>query len=273
VAVLAQAACLLEVSAPKPGNVSRGRDFEDTTFEDFLLSAAAIGPAFARGVEAGVGAIVLQAVEDTRRLVSPNTNLGIVLLLAPLACAACRKGGALRDRLGAVLAHLTIDDARAVHRAIRLANPGGLGRVESQDVREEPTLPLREIMSLAAGRDLVASEYATGYEVTFGRAVPVLRRAREAGRGWSESVLEAYLDVLAEIPDSLIARKEGSATAEAVRSEARRVLAAGEAGSRERAAAVDAFDAALRGPGNRRNPGATADLTAAAIFVALAEGP
>ena len=104
IAVRCQAACLLEVVAPKPGNVSPGREFEDTTVADFLLSAAAIGPAFS--VAATVGETVLRAVTDTRRLVSVNTNLGMILLLAPLARAgqAARKSAIACPSSGLVTA-------------------------------------------------------------------------------------------------------------------------------------------------------------------------
>ena len=271
IAFLAQAACLLEASAPKPGNVSPGRDFADTTFEDFLLSAAVIGPAFGRSREVGVGETILEAVRDTRRLVRANTNLGIVLLLAPLARAAGEEGGPLRARLSRVLAGLTVADARAAYAAIRLANPGGLGRAEAQDVREEPTLTLREAMLLAAERDAIAREYVQDYDVTFRLGVPAVGLARAAGLGWAVAALEAYLRVLSEVPDTLIARKEGLPVAQAVSARAREVVAAGEPGSAARARATEAFDSELRSAGNRRNPGATADLVAAALFVALGQ--
>lgn len=271
VVLLVQAACLLEVSAPKPGNVSRLHDFEDARFEDFLLSAAAIGPAFAQATDATVGEIALRAVEDTHRVVKANTNLGIVLLLAPLARAVKGRPGTIRERVSRVLAALTVADARAVYAAIRLAAPGGLGRADAQDVRDEPTLTLREAMALAADRDTIAREYVTDYDVTFGIAVPALQRERAAGQGWSDAVEGAYLETLAQVPDTLIARKEGLAAARAVSERAREVLGAGPVGSAERGRATEVFDAELRGPGNRRNPGATADVMAAALFVALAQ--
>ena len=56
VAVAAQFACLLEVSAPKPGNVSPALHFHDTRYEDFLASAAAIGPAMATSGTRPLGA-------------------------------------------------------------------------------------------------------------------------------------------------------------------------------------------------------------------------
>ena len=167
---------------------------------------AALGPPG----EAGVGETVLRAVQDTRRWVAVNTNLGIVLLLAPLARAAAGNGAPLRSRLSRVLATLTVADAQAVYAAIRLADPGGLGQVEAQDVREEPTVTLREAMALAAERDTIAREYVTDYDVTFGLAVPALQRVRACGLGWPAAALESYLRVLAEVPDTLIARKRGT---------------------------------------------------------------
>jgi triphosphoribosyl-dephospho-CoA synthase len=271
IALCAQAACLLEVAAPKPGNVSRHHDFGDTRFEDFLLSALAIGAALGAAGETGVGETVLQAVHDTRRWVKANTNLGIILLLAPLARAAAGEAGPLRSRLSRVLAALTVADTRAAYAAIRVADPGGLGQVDAQDVREEPTVTLHQAMSLAADRDTIAREYMTDYEVTFGLAVPALRRARGRGLDWSTATLESYLHVLAEVPDTLIARKRGLATTRAVSERARVVLDSGEPGSPERVRATEAFDSELRGDANPLNPGTTADLVAAALFVALSE--
>src|SRR5207245_2900410 len=92
VAAAAQLACLLEASAPKPGNVSPFASFRDTTYEDFLASAAAIGPALAAAGEQPVGATIRAAVEATARWAPSNTNLGLVLLLAPLARPALRPG-------------------------------------------------------------------------------------------------------------------------------------------------------------------------------------
>jgi triphosphoribosyl-dephospho-CoA synthase len=252
--------------------VSRHHDFGDMSFEDFLLSAVAVGAALGASGAAGVGETVVRAVEDTRRWVAANTNLGILLLLAPLArAAASDTASPLRSRLSRVLATLTVADARAVYSAIRLADPGGLGQVEAQDVREEPTVTLREAMALAAERDTIAREYVTDYDVTFGLAVPALRRVRACGLGWPAAALESYLGVLAEVPDTLIARKRGHGAARAVSERAREVLGAGEPGSPERARATDVFDSELRGDANGLNPGTTADLVAAALFVVLCE--
>ncbi|HWC89353.1 MAG TPA: triphosphoribosyl-dephospho-CoA synthase, partial [Pirellulales bacterium] len=122
-------AALWEATATKPGNVHRGADFEDTTFADFVTSAVAIGPVFEQAAELRLGPLVLAAAAATRAAVATNTNLGMLLLMAPLAKA--RPGRPLEEEVGRVLGSLDADDARAVYEAIRLARPGGMGQVES----------------------------------------------------------------------------------------------------------------------------------------------
>ena len=276
VAVAAQLACLLEASAPKPGNVSPGRHFADTRYEDFLASAAAIGAPMSRANERPLGATVLAAIEETARWTRANTNLGIVLLLSPLARAALRLPGAghrqLRDALAEVLNATTVDDARDVYAAIRLANPGGLGRAETQDVADEPTMTLLEVMRLAAHRDGIAREYATMFQTTFEVGVPALRRARGDGLAWDDAVVETFLSLLAESPDTHVARRGGEAKAREVSAAARHALAAGGVRSAAGRQAVGDLDRELRDSRNIGNPGTAADLTAAAIFVVLLGG-
>lgn len=272
VTAAAQLACLLEVSAPKPGNVSPERHFHDTRYEDFLASAVAIGPALAEAGRQPLGRTIRRAVEDTLRWTRSNTNLGIVLLLAPLARAALCPDGALRDRLKRVLAGTTLDDAAEVYAAIRLARPGGLGEAAAEDVASTPTIPLRQAMGLAAERDAVAREYVTDFTLTFEVGVPALRAARRAGLAWTEAAIEAYLTLLEAVPDTHIARKLGPAEAAAVSRRAGEVRAAGGTQTAEGRKALAALDAELRDPQNRRNPGTTADLTCAALFVVILEG-
>jgi triphosphoribosyl-dephospho-CoA synthase len=271
VAGAAQLACVLEASAEKPGNITPRHDFADTTYEDMLRSAIALGPELGRAAERGVGDTVLAATRATRRVAGANTNLGIALLLAPLARAALL-GGRLRERLREVLGALTLDDARAAYAAIRAAGAGGLDEPVEHDVRAAPTVGLREAMVAAAERDSVAAEYATGYAVTFELGLPALDRALEDGLGPRAATVAVYLEVLAAVPDTLVARKRGRAAAERVSAGAASVLAAGGVRDDAGQAALRAFDASLRRDGNALNPGTTADLVTAVLFVALLEG-
>lgn len=270
VASAAQLACLLEVSAPKPGNVSPGLAFHDTRYEDFLASAAAIGPAFLTAGERPLGATILDAIQATARFTRANTNLGIVLLLAPLARAALAPhAGTLRERLAHVLAETTVQDAANVYAAIRLAHPAGLGRAEAQDVREDPTVSLRDAMALAAERDGIAREYATDFATTFELGAPTLAHARADGLDWSDAIVETFLTLLAAQPDTHIARKLGPAAAQEISAHARAVLQAGGVRGAAGRAQLAALDHALRDARNARNPGTTADLVAGAIYVVV----
>jgi len=165
---LVELACLWEATVPKPGNVHPGAAFADTTYNDFVLSARAIGPVFARAPHLSVGQLVLQAVQATRQAVGKNTNLGIILALAPLAKAVNETD------IPSILNQLTIDDAAQVYEAIRVAQPGGLGQADSQDVYDQPTVTLLEAMRLAADRDLIARQYVTGYREVLSFLLPTL---------------------------------------------------------------------------------------------------
>lgn len=265
----AQAACLMEVTARKPGNVHRYRDFDDASLMDFLLSAAAIGPPMEAACRQRVGETVLAGVRATRRVTRGNTNFGIILLLAPLAAVPLEEEP--RAGVEQVLARLDREDARLVYQAIREAAPGGLGEVPEQDVRAEPTLPLREVMALAAGRDLVARQYADGFRATFDDGVPALHSALAQGRDLETAIVLCHLHLMATFPDTLIARKRGQAEAEEAATQARRTLRAGWPDSADGRTESGALDAWLRAEGRGRNPGTTADLVTACLFVALRE--
>jgi triphosphoribosyl-dephospho-CoA synthase len=271
VAGAAQLACVLETSAEKPGNITPRHDFADTSYEDMLRSAIALGPELGRAAERGVGDTVLAAVRATRRVAPTNTNLGIALLLAPLARAALL-GGELRERVEEVLGALTLDDARAAYAAIREAGPAGLDEPVEHDVHAAPTVALREAMAAAAERDSVASEYATGFAVTFELGLPALHRALDDGLGPRAATVELHLRLLAAVPDTLVARKRGRRAAERVSAGAASVLTAGGVRDHAGRAALAEFDASLRRDGNALNPGTTADLVTAVLFVALLEG-
>ncbi len=272
VAQAAQIACLLEVSADKPGNVTRHKDFWDLKYEDFLFSAVAIGPAIREAGEKTVGEIILTAIRDTQRFVAYNTNLGIVLLFAPLAKAYGL--GRLRESLREVLASLTVDDAQNAYQAIRLANPGGMGRLEKYDISEEEEvdITLREAMWLAKDRDSIAREYVTNFENTFELGYPYLMRYWVESHKLLDSIVQTYLSILAEVPDTHIRRIYGPAVAEDISRRAKRALKLGAVFSAQGREAVRELDRFLREEHDGLNPGTTADLVTASIFVALLSG-
>jgi len=274
VAWAAQLACILEVNAWKPGNVSRMHDFADCRFEEFLVSAVAIGPAFREAARSLVGKTILEAVRATRGLVGTNTNLGMAVALAPLAKAAgTGHPDGLRAAVVEVLEDLTVEDALMAYEAIRAAAPAGWGKVERCDVYGgDADVTLRGAMELAKDRDALASEYVTGFELTFDVGYATLLRLWEGGCRLSDCILQTFLTILARAPDSLIARKNGPAAAERVSGLAQGVLKDGGVFSENGLEELKKLDLALRDERHRLNPGTTADLVAAAIFVFLVEG-
>jgi triphosphoribosyl-dephospho-CoA synthase len=278
VAPAAQLACLLEVSARKPGNVSPAHRFADIGYETFLASAAAIGGPLAGAATRPLGQTVRLAIDSTSAWTRSNTNLGIVLLLAPLARAALLSVEEpvahhdLRCAARRVVEETTVADAREVYGAIRRASPGGLGRVEAHDVADEPDITLLDAMRLAADRDSIAREYATAFELTFEIGAPALERARRDALSWDDAVVETFLRLLAQVPDTHIVRRHGSARAVEVSEQARAVLAAGGVRTPDGRHAITEMACRLTDGSQVANPGTTADLTTAAIFVVLLRG-
>jgi triphosphoribosyl-dephospho-CoA synthase len=260
-------ACLLEISAPKPGNVHRGADFDDLTFDELSISAVAIGPGMERASTQPVGQTVLQSIRATRQLVRTNTNLGIVLLLSPLA--AVPRTQPLADGLHQVLSQLTAADSADVYAAIRLAQPGGLARIDRMDIASAPPASLLDAMRHAESWDLIARQYVTGFETVFSSVAPRLLSGHAAGWSLANSIVHAQLRLMAEEPDSLIARKCGMDVAIQAACRAASILDSGQPGDESYHEALADFDFWLRSDGHRRNPGTTADLIAAGLFTLL----
>ena len=261
-------ACLAELDAPKPGNVHRFAPGHRMEVEDFVRSAeASAAPIASRG--ARVGTRVRAAVDATLKAVGQNTNLGIILLCAPLAAAVETQEAPFRPALARLLDGLDVSDAADVFSAIAAANPGGLGRAPRHDVNAPPAVTLREAMAEAAGRDRIARQYVTAYEDIFSLGLPALA----AGRRWHAdprwSTLAVYLTFLAALPDTHIARKFDMGVAEAVRREAAdwRDAFAAARDPEEIADSLLGWDAALKSRGI--NPGTSADLTVATLFASF----
>lgn len=262
-------ACRIELRAMKPGNVHIHAAGHGMSTADFEASCEASAPEIALS-GATVGQRILRAVRATREAVGCNTNLGIVLLAAPLAQAAVQDAGrSLRDRLRDVLRSLTVDDAADAYEAIRLAAPGGLGESPRHDVRDAPAVTLGEAMAEAAGRDTIARQYATAYEDIFEHGLPVAIRALDRWSSPDWAAAAVYLDYLSCLPDSHVERKFGARAAEALRERAEPYRAALlESDSPERLAGrLLSFDAALKEDG--LNPGTSADLCVATLFALM----
>lgn len=261
-------ACLLEATARKAGNVHPGASFQHLCYADFVRSAEAVAPTLAAASDIGVGPAVLKSVQATKSVCGHNPNLGIILLVAPLA--AVPPEVSLRDGIASVLASLSVDDSRLVYEAIRLAAPRGLGDSETEDVAGEPTQPLVEIMRHAANRDLIARQFTTDFEMVFQFSESFLNN-ESVQSDWESQVIRLQLELMAATPETDILRKCGEAEAYEASLRARAVLHASWPETPAARTLFAEFDAWLREDGSRRNPGTAADLVTACLFVALRE--
>ena len=258
-------ACVMEATARKPGNVHPEASFPDLSYADFLKSAAVIAPLLAQSTEQTTGELVLTCIRATQRTVFSNSNLGMVLLLAPLTRIPVTF--LIAERIHNILHNLTVEDTRAVYEAIRLAHPGGMGTTKAEDIAQEPTETLRDVMCLAAERDSIAREYATDFQIVLNTGVPAITEYWHQTDCWETAIIRLQLRLMSDFPDTLIARKLGCDEAQAAARRARTLLQA-ETGTTQLAE----FDSWLREQGNQRNPGTTADLVAATLFVAMRDG-
>ena len=272
IAQCAQMAMLLELSSgPKPGNVDRCHDFSDIGFSHFLASAVSAYTVFKKAASGKgcFGELLLQAVKSWSYWRLPgNTHFGSLVLMIPLAIAAGRPGS-LRNNLISVLEESTVDDALHFYQAFELANARvtdvteySLKDPKSLEKLEQQSITLLDLMSFSRDHDLVAGEWCSDYERCFQFAGLIAQNIFVLGP--NEGVVRTYLQALAEVPDSLIRTKFGSEKAREVSLKAKIAL--------EDISMASAEKLDLELLEEDINPGSTADLIAAALFIALLKG-
>ena len=265
-------ACLLELKAIKPGNVGYHADGHGMIVEQFQRSAiASSAPLFE--ASGGVGDRVLRAIRATRKEVGDNTNLGIILLVAPIAEALCRYGYSpnLQTHVKSQLQLLTLEDAKNAYQAIQIALPGGMGQVEQEDVSKEPSVSLLEAMKMSADRDQIAAQYCNGYVDVFEHNLPIYRQYLDRWQNQEWAATAVFLSQWQRQPDSLIIRKKGLLKAREINDMiaplASEVLASKD--PMEHKSSLLSLDNKLKSI--EINPGTTADITVATLFVAQLE--
>ncbi|MFM7137926.1 MAG: triphosphoribosyl-dephospho-CoA synthase [Planctomycetota bacterium] len=270
---------ILEAAAAKPGNVHPAASFPDLTFANLVAAGIAAGRALDAAATRPLGETILRAVRATAAATPSNANLGIVLVVAPLAAAPGAPVGPTpmsAAAADAIVAAAGPADAAAIWEAIHIAKPGGLGRSENWDVFGPPPTDIRTAMRESADRDTIARLWSQGYDELFTGPVADLAEAIAAGWPLEPAIIRCHLRQLARCPDSLIGRRHGPAAAKEVTARAaalvaREPAAPVAAAAPEWLAAIADFDASLRTP-RRLNPGTTADLVAAALYILLRDG-
>ncbi|MCW3999625.1 MAG: triphosphoribosyl-dephospho-CoA synthase [Candidatus Bathyarchaeota archaeon] len=298
-----QLAIVLEVSADKPGNVNLVVDFEGTRCEHFLASSIAAGPSFqegaARGIEiaqkkrglseAGLGELIRWGIADIDAWQhGGNTLLGTIMLFAPLAVAAGMTPsdssyrldfGVLRRNLDAVIKESTARDAVGVYEAIEIAKPSGLNGAPDLNVKDQNSkkrlmaenVTLLEVFRIASAYDDICSEWVNNFPITFDLAYPYLMNELKH-KDLNSSIVNTFLKVLSEHPDTFISRKVGLEKAQEVSVGAKEILELGGVETAQGKECLIAFDKKLRTAGNDYNPGTTADMTAMALALCTLSG-
>ncbi|WP_150049755.1 MULTISPECIES: triphosphoribosyl-dephospho-CoA synthase [Methylomonas] len=263
-------ACEVELQAFKPGNVSVYSAGHDMTVDDFRISASVSAEPITNP-DFSLGERIFYAVQATRSAVACNTNLGIILLCAPLLLAAEKvaDGKSLQECLNQVLENTSRQDADWVFRAIVLASPGGLGESDRQDVRSPAAVTLTEAMALAAQRDRIALQYVNGFKDLFDFAVFRYNRAFVWSGESSWAALAVFAELLANYPDSHVERKYGEQYSEWIAAEMAELLKTMEAANEptEVLPLLQGIDKAFKA--KNINPGTSADLTVATVLVVL----
>ncbi|MDH5482132.1 MAG: triphosphoribosyl-dephospho-CoA synthase [Candidatus Bathyarchaeota archaeon] len=297
-------AILFEVSADKPGNVNLVVGFEGTRHEHFLASAVAAasyfesaakqGMAFSRGEihisNVGLGQIIKECATDVNAWQhGGNTLLGTIILLSPIAVAAGMTSAKeehifeiseLRRNLRHVVESTTAEDAVKIYEAIKIATPSGLGKAPELDVNDPDSMnrivkenvSLYQVFKIASSYDGVCSEWVNNYPITFDFAYPYLMEQIKSDKDLNAAIIHTFLKVLAEYPDTFIARKVGSGKAQEVSSMAEEVLRLGGLKTLIGKERMHDFDLTLRESGSLLNPGTTADIIAAALALGILSG-
>ena len=274
IARCAQLAMLLEVSAdPKPGNVDREHDFGNLRYEHFLGSAVGTYAVFkkaASGQECPIGGLLLEAVEASSAWqMAGNVHFGAILMLIPLCVAASLSSDieGLRKNVEIVVKKTTVFDALQFYEAFGRVTVR-VGKAETLDVRdpasldaiERENLTLYNIMEISTPNDTLAREWIEGFPRTF-RGADILEKRFKSGHSLNDSIVYTFLSLLGDIPDALIEKKFGRELAGEVSSASKQVLNSGR---------VAEFDEYLIG--KEINPGTTADLVIASLFITLLGG-
>ena len=237
-------------------------------YADFIRSATAVTPLLCRA-DLSVGARILAAVRATHATVHCNTNLGMLLLFAPLirAWEELLPGKNLEQSLKDILEGLDQDDADAVFTAIRLAKPGGLGHADKYDLHSEVRVGLREAMAEAGTRDLIALQYCNGFQECFHVGLPALQAYLTRWKNLEWATVGCYLTLLSRFPDTHISRKHGAATARDISDKTRELWQAFDNNDNPEAMrdVLLAYDRELKD--TNINPGTTADMTAASLLL------
>ncbi len=290
IAQYAQFAMILEVCAtPKPGNVDRDHNYPDTHFEHFLASAVSVYPVMkkASADNKDIGTYIHEAVVESAKWQSGgNTHFGAFILLIPLVMAA----GKLRTQINGspdifpgleqsvmeLVKDTSADDSVELYRAFSKAGVR-INDVDDLDLADPASIDniraggttLYQLMEISSSYDMIAREWTTGYQLTFKCANSILEKYRSMSI--NDALVRTFLEILAGNPDTFIRTKFDLERAEEISGRARLIVERiNSSGFEIVKPDIEQFDEQLLSEGV--NPGSTADIIIAGLFVALVGG-
>ena len=260
-------ACHKDIEAIKPGNVNINSPHHDTTASDYLISSINSGSELFYD-SYSLGDRILNAIVATKKETSMNTNLGIVLLCAPIAHALLNyKEMSLKEAITKTIDNATSDDTVKICEAINIANPGGLGDVLDYDTKSMPAVKLREIMSYSAQYDRISYQYHNNYQDILDFIIPSLDKNMIKYKSSDISISMTYLQILGKIPDSHISRKLGEEIAKKTSNHVNDLLKIQDKDCSQGYLVKQLNDLDYEYKKKGINPGTTADLLVASLMI------
>ena len=260
-------ACKKDVELIKPGNVSINSPHLDTNAQDYLDSSILSAKELFQD-KYGLGERILQSVKITRSKINVNTNLGIVLLCAPIiqACVNYNSFG-LREGIKQTLLSATYQDTHDLCMAISLSSPGGLGRSDMYDVSTNPSISIKQMMDYSAKYDRISYQFSHNYSDILDFIIPRLIILNEKHNSLDVSLSILFIEILAKIPDSHISRKYGDKIAKKTSNNASDLLKILDRENSPDYIANELNNLDYEYKKKGINPGTTADLLVASLMI------
>ena len=260
-------ACSKDVEVIKPGNVNIDYPHSDTTAYDFLRSAHDSCKSLFKQ-DFSLGERIYYSVSDSRKNTKVNTNLGILLLIAPIIHSLLHSTKTtFRSALKDVIKTSQISDTNLLCRAINFVNPGGLGEKERMSTNSLPRVTLKTIMDKSANYDRLSYQYSTGYSDILDFIVPRIIEHKKNIENTDFLLSLVFLEILSEIPDTHISRKFNEKIAKKTSNEACDLIKIinTERSRKKALSRICQLDYEYKNKGI--NPGTTADLLLSGVMI------
>ena len=262
--------CDTEMESLKPGNVHKYSEGHNMNVKDFFKSSSIISRCLTKN-NLDLGKKILNSVNEIKKKVKKNTNLGILLMLSPIVTVVLKEGIISKEELlrkiRSLIKKQNVKNSIPIFKAISLISPGGLGISKKYDVNEMPKTKLYKAMEFSRKRDLIARQYYNGFKDIFNIGVPAYKKFYNKWGKVNWALTGVYLTFLKKFNDSHIARNKGNKIAISIKKEAKKYyfFLKNNKNLTKIKKELLVFDKKLKS--KEINPGTIADLTVATLFI------